>query len=64
MWRCINDLFGYCKDVPDWTQKPTPLKLDTGKGVIETGSVAFGKCRHRYKTCPHYLTQTQLSQTQ
>ena len=43
MYRCVNDIFGYCSETPEWIEKPHEL----GKGNAVTG----GKCSSGYLDC-------------
>lgn len=61
MWRCVNDFFGYCSKEPDWGKLPMPAYAGDGTKPVDTGSVIGGICKNDPKTCPFYLTHTQVN---
>lgn len=56
MWRCVNNLMGYCKGEPDWGSHPAPLEGRNGASIPDFG----GTCGGDYKTCRKYRTFTQM----
>lgn len=47
-YRCVNDLFNYCSDKPEWGKPPkTP-----GVGLYPAG----GSCKLDLKTCGRHQT--------
>lgn len=54
MWRCVNDLFGYCSGEPDWSAAPKEVMLREGK----TGSLVYGlvggRCKLDRLTCGRF----------
>lgn len=56
MWRCVNNIVGYCKDTPDFDKQTTQIRLTDGVEGFLTG----GHCKLDYKTCGKFSV---LSQT-
>lgn len=52
MWRCLNDIFGYCKDEPIYKSKPKEIG-------IEGGVFAFGTCKLDPRSCDKYQSLSQ-----
>jgi len=52
MWRCLNDVWGYCKDEPTCKRKPKEVGIE---GKIFTG----GECKLDPKSCGRYLSLSQ-----
>lgn len=51
MWRCTNDMFGYCSGEPEWLREPQ----ETGA----SGYKASGSCSLDPKACGRYQTLSQ-----
>jgi len=60
MWRCVNDIFGYCAGEPTWAVKPDPLMIKGEYGSVDTGGMTGGKCQEDPKTCLYYRLSRQI----
>jgi hypothetical protein len=62
MYRCINDVFGYCKTEPDWDKPPETIcvKKDDAGDIISSGHVWGGTCKSSPINCPKFMTLTEL----
>lgn len=60
MWRCANDIFGYCADKPESIERPEIYYYTevTGKKVAYTGTAK--SCLKNKNTCNLYRTQAQI----
>lgn len=61
MWRCVNDFFGYCSKEPDWETLPQKVVLKRSSLNDMPIYMLGGVCKNDPKTCPNYLTQTQVN---
>lgn len=59
MWRCVNDVFGYCHKEPDWVKKPDKLFDRSAPPGYRDVYSAGGTCINDPKTCSYYMTLTQ-----
>lgn len=53
MWRCVNNIYGYCTDEPEWEIAPKE---------IATGGVGYGKCKLDPKSCGKYQDHVERCQ--
>ena len=51
MWRCANDIFGYCSGEPKWSERCG----ERGVGLFLAG----GSCKLDPKTCGKFQTLTE-----
>lgn len=52
MWRCLNDIWGYCKETPAFGRKPKEVG-------IEGKVLAGGSCKLDFKSCGKYQSLPQ-----
>lgn len=52
MWRCANDIWGYCKTEPQWAISPHEWKRCS----------VGGKCSLNKETCGKFLSAVELGQ--
>jgi hypothetical protein len=55
-WKCVKDVFsGYCKEEPDWEQKPTQRYEETKDGEKKPTYLFKGTCKLDPKTCGKFI---------
>lgn len=57
MWKCANDVFGYCSGEPDWETPPDVR--ENAEGTKVTGTFG-GRCKNDKDSCEKYKTFTQV----
>ena len=64
LWRCANDLFGYCYKEPDWKETPQTRSTILGGAPVQDSALAGGRCINNPRTCSFYLSFNQVIQKQ
>lgn len=53
MWRCAEQLLGYCQGEPDWATPPHDKKIAGEKAEADK---VGGTCKLNHLTCGRFLT--------
>ena len=56
-WRCIKDIFNYCKGEPEWEEEPTQHEDELGGTPSFTG----GTCKLEPETCGRCIKHSELT---
>ncbi len=57
MWRCVNDIWGYCKEMPEWEKK---AQVTHGAWDKRMENIVGGICKLDPRTCGHLATATEI----
>lgn len=56
MWRCLNDIFGYCECEPEPDIEPKEMTIILSGSTSRLTTPAGGHCALNPLTCGKYLT--------
>ena len=61
-WRCVNDMFGYCKTEPDSMRMVSDDELKDAQRTSNGKAITGNKCTRNFKTCGNFVKSSEKYQ--